>query len=288
MENVVLKETVNENPDFLMLCGELDEFLNQAIGGEKKREKYKKFNHADTMDYVVVVYDNGEPVGCGALRKYSEREIEIKRVFVREASRGQHIGGMILEALLLQAEKMSFQRMILETGVFLSASVCLYQQYGFEETENYGPYRDMPESLCMGRDIGEEAVYYCRGRQIAEDDLRELFASVGWLSAQYADRLVKVMKTAGTVISAWQGERLAGLIEVLDDGELTAYVHYLLVHPHFQHRGMASHMLEMVKKIYQDYLYLILLSEKAETIPFYERHGFSVIEASTPMQIKHL
>ncbi len=47
-------------------------------------------------------------------------------------------------------------------------------------------------------------------------------------------------------------------------------------------------MLEAVKKIYQDYLYLILLSEKADTIPFYEKHGFSVIGGSAPMQIKHL
>ncbi len=283
-----LRKTDCENPDFLKLCEELDLFLNSAIGGEEKREKYKKFNHADTMDYVIIAYGNKEPAGCGALRKYSEKEIEVKRVFVREAYRGQHIGSMILEELLLQAQKMSFQRMILETGVFLSASVHLYQQYGFEEMENYGPYQNMPESFCMGRDIGKEAICYCRSRQIAKEDLRELFASVGWLSAEYADRLVKVMKTAGTVISAWQDNRLVGLIEVLDDGELTAYVHYLLVHPQFQHRGIAAHMLEVVKKIYQDYLYLILLSEKKDTIPFYEKHGFTVIGDSTPMQIKCL
>lgn len=153
MKQVLLKQTENENMDFLMLCAELDDFLNHAIGGEEKREKYKKFNHTDTMDYVVIAYNNGEPAGCGALRKYSEREVEVKRVFVRESYRGQHIGSMILEALLSQAERMSFQRMILETGVFLSASVRLYQQYGFEAVDNYGPYQNMPESLCMGRDI---------------------------------------------------------------------------------------------------------------------------------------
>lgn len=148
-----LQKTDCGNPDFLKLCDELDIFLNHAIGGEKKREKYKKFNHADTMDCIIIVYVNNEPAGCGALRKYSEKEIEVKRVFVREIYRGKHIGGMIMEALIAQARRMNFQRMILETGVFLSASVHLYQQYGFEEIENYGPYRNMPESLCMGRDI---------------------------------------------------------------------------------------------------------------------------------------
>ncbi len=156
-----------ENPDFLKLCEELDNFLNSAIGGEEKREKYKKFNHADTMDYVIIAYVNREPAGCGALRKYSDKEIEVKRVFVRETYRRKHIGSMIIEALIMQAEQMGFQRMILETGVFLSASVHLYQQYGFEVIENYGAYQNMPESLCMGRDIGKEAIYYCRSRQIA-------------------------------------------------------------------------------------------------------------------------
>lgn len=153
MENIIVRQVSHDNQDFVMLCGELDEFLNEAIGGEEKREKYKKFNHTDTMDYVVIAYNNAEPIGCGALRKYSEKEVEVKRVFVRETYRGKHIGSMIIEALIAQAQRMNFQRIILETGVFLSASVHLYQRYGFEKMENYGPYQNMPESLCMGRDI---------------------------------------------------------------------------------------------------------------------------------------
>lgn len=285
---IVLKQTDYGNPDFLLLCGELDIFLNLAIGGEEKREKYKQFNHPDTMDFVVLAYDGDNPVGCGALRRYNEEEIEVKRLFVRESHRGAHIGALILEKLIAEAKQMSYKRMILETGVFLSLSVRLYERYGFEKTANYGVYQNMPESLCMSRSIEEDTVYYCTGRWIAEQDLRELFDSVGWLSAKYADRLVKVVKNAGTVISAWHKQKLVGLIEVLDDGELTAYVHYLLVHPQYQHRGIAAHMLDAVKYRYKDYLYLILLSEKESTIPFYEKYGFAVIEGSTPMQIRNL
>lgn len=287
-EQVILKQVDHEDIDFLSLCKELDLFLDQAIGGADKREKYKGFNQTDSMDYVVVAYVDHKPVGCGALRQYSEEEIEVKRVFVQEAFRGAHIGALILEDLVSCAKQMAYKRMILETGAFLSLSVRLYERYGFERIENYGAYKDMPESLCMGRGIGEDAVYYCTGRWIAADDLRELFASVGWLSAQYADRLVKAVQKAGTVISAWQDQKLIGLIEVLDDGELTAYIHYLLVHPQYQHRGIAGHMLDAVKLIYQDYLYLILLSEKQSTIPFYEKYDFALIEGSTPMQIRHL
>lgn len=153
MNEIRLQQVDNENKDFMFLCGELDEYLNEAIGGESKREKYKKFNHLDTMDYVVVAYHNETAVGCGALRKYSEEEIEVKRVFVREEYRGKNIGRRILENLILQAGKRGFRRMLLETGEFLQASVRLYSRYGFAKIENYGAYKNMKESLCMALEI---------------------------------------------------------------------------------------------------------------------------------------
>lgn len=148
---VILQQVPCDHPDFLTLCQELDRFLNRAIGGEDKREKYTKFNVLATMDHVVLAYDGQTAVGCAALRRYSEQEVEVKRVFVRKSYRGRNIGGQMLSHLITQAEKMGFQYMLLETGEFLSASVRLYQRYGFEQIKNYGAYKDMPESLCMGR-----------------------------------------------------------------------------------------------------------------------------------------
>lgn len=151
--SITLQQTPYDHPDFLQLCSELDQFLNWAIGGEDKREKYKKYNHPDTMDYVVIAYDGQYAAGCAALRKYSETEIEVKRVFVREPYRGRNIGGRMLAHLIERAQEMGYKHMLLETGAFLDASVRLYKRYGFEQIENYGDYKDMPESLCMGRDI---------------------------------------------------------------------------------------------------------------------------------------
>lgn len=285
---IEIREVECDSADFSLLCGELDVFLNHAIGGEEKREKYKQFNHTDTMDFVTVAYDHEKPVGCGALRKYSEKETEVKRVFVREEYRGKNIGGMLLESLIAQAEKTGFERLLLETGAFLGASVRLYQRYGFERIPNYGVYQDMPESLCMGRDIGEEAVIYCVGRHIEAEELKALYTSVGWKSGQYADRLLQSFETTGMVMSAWCGFKLAGLVEVLDDKGVTAYVHYLLVDPFYQGKGIGAHLMEAVKEQYKDYLYIVLSCENRDVIPFYQKLGFSVIEGSTPMQINRL
>lgn len=150
---ITLQQVSSSHPDFLQLSRELDGFLNTAIGGEDKREKYKKFNHLDTMDHVVLAYDGKTAIGCAALRRYSGHEVEVKRVFVRESHRGCGIGGRLLSHLISQAKSMGFSYMLLETGEFLAASVHLYRRCGFSQIDNYGAYKNMPESLCMGREI---------------------------------------------------------------------------------------------------------------------------------------
>lgn len=157
MNHITLKQVSYDCTDFIDLCNQLDQFLNLAIGGESKREKYKKFNHLDTMDYVVIAYDNNIPIGCAALRKYSEKSIEVKRVFVQEKYRGQHIGSTLLKNLIMYAKTSGYERMLLETGDFLKASLQLYSSYGFERIPNYGAYAGMTESLCMAKDIQENS-----------------------------------------------------------------------------------------------------------------------------------
>lgn len=284
-ENIIIREVHNDNEDFIRLCGELDSYLNIAIGGEDKREKYKKYNHLETMDYVALVYDGGNAVGCGALRSYSDAEIEVKRVFLREDYRGRNIGGMLFKNLVGKAEELGFRRMILETGLFLEASVRLYRRFGFERIPNYGAYEKMEESYCMGREIGANAVIYCVGRRATREQLYQLFHSVGWMSARYVDRMEKAFHNAGMVATAWRQDRLVGLTEVLDDGELTAYMHYLLVEPKEQGKGIGRHLVEMVKEHYKNYLYLVVISEKKEVAVFYEKTGFEAEEDGTVLQI---
>ena len=74
------------------------------------------------------------------------------------------------------------------------------------------------------------------------------------------------------------------MILVLDDGELVAYMHYVLVHPDYQGRGIAGKMMEMVKEKYKDYLYIEIMPEESRNAAFYEKHGFHAMEDGVPMQ----
>lgn len=131
-------------------------------------------------------------------------------------------------------------------------------------------------------------IEYKNEKQFDEQQLKELFESVGWISANYSKRLVKSLANSDTVISAWKGKKLIGLVNAIDDGELTAYVHYLLINPEYQNMGVGKELLGRIKKVYEGYLYLILTSEAKELLPFYQKMGFQVVEGAVPMVLQTL
>ena len=49
--------------------------------------------------------------------------------------------------------ELGYNRMVLETGELLAESCAVYKKLGFQVIPNYGPYEDMPESLCMAKDL---------------------------------------------------------------------------------------------------------------------------------------
>ena len=76
--------------------------------------------------------------------------------------------------------------------------------------------------------------------------LQDLFLSVKWESGKHPEKLVIAMQNSGRVFSAWDNKKLIGLINVLDDKIMTAYVHFLLVNPHYHGKGIGKELLRMV------------------------------------------
>jgi len=117
--------------------------------------------------------------------------------------------------------------------------------------------------------------------------LQELFQSVEWLSANYPERLKRALDHCETVFTAWDGTKLIGLINAIDDGELTAYVHYLCVSPKYQGMGIGSKLLEFVKEKYKNYLYIILIAENEPLVEFYQKNHFDNINGRYVMMIQN-
>jgi putative acetyltransferase len=89
-----------------------------------------------------------EAVGCGALVDQSEYG-EVKRMYVRPASRGMGIGEALLAALAAQARLRGLRLLRLETGVSQPEALRLYERCGFRRRAPFGAYRADPLSLFM-------------------------------------------------------------------------------------------------------------------------------------------
>ena len=107
-------------------------------------------------------------------------------------------------------------------------------------------------------------ITYTEEKIFTQKNVEELFLSVGWVSGQYPSRLYKALMNSSTVITAWHNEKLVGLVRVLDDSEMVAYMHYVLVNPQYHGQGIAGKMIEMIKEKYKDYLYIEVMPEESK------------------------
>lgn len=128
-------------------------------------------------------------------------------------------------------------------------------------------------------------IAYTEEKKFTKEQVEALFLSVGWVSGQYPQRLFKALMHSSTVLTAWDGEELVGLVRVLDDSELVAYMHYVLVRPDHQGQGIAGEMIRRVKKKYKNYLYIEIMPEESKNAAFYERFGFQKMEDGVAMQL---
>ena len=145
--------TDGRNKDFIENCRLLDMDLDRRVGKIIKRDKYKKYNQLDEIQEAIIIYQNNKVIGGGAIRRYDDENIELKRVFVHTEYQGQGIGCKLVSLLIEWAEELGYKRIVLETGKLLVESCAVYKKLGFEVIANYGPYVNMPDSLCMAKDL---------------------------------------------------------------------------------------------------------------------------------------
>lgn len=129
------------------------------------------------------------------------------------------------------------------------------------------------------------SIQYKRTKEFDPKQLEQLFLSVKWQSGKHPEKLVVAFQNSTRVISAWDNDRLVGLIRGLDDGIWQATIDCLLVHKEYQRQGIASALLEMLKEDYKDFYYLDVVPDEEKNVPFYQKHGFSIMPGGTAMQI---
>lgn len=108
---------------------------------------------ADMAVFVLVRDDEGVAVGCGGLRRIDDACGEVKRMYVRPASRGSGAADAVLDALDAHARALGWTHLRLETGDRQPDAVAFYRRQGFERITNFGEYAGVDSSLCFEREL---------------------------------------------------------------------------------------------------------------------------------------
>jgi putative acetyltransferase len=90
---------------------------------------------------LLLSWHNEEPAGCVALRKFSGKTCEMKRLFIKSHLRGYGYGRQLAEEAIRQARKIGYRWMVLDTIGSMQAAIGLYISLGFTEIL---PYRYNP------------------------------------------------------------------------------------------------------------------------------------------------
>ena len=143
--------TNSENPDFINLVKQLDAYLKIMDGAE--HDFYNQFNNIDVLKNVVVVSVDKKAVGCGAIKKFDNTSLEVKRMFVSKDDRGKGVAQKVLQELETWAKELGYKKCVLETGKRQLEAVKFYQKCNYKVIENYGQYKEMENSVCFEKTL---------------------------------------------------------------------------------------------------------------------------------------
>ena len=110
-------------------------------------------------DFVVVTLD-GEPCGCGGVRRIDDAiesgeplaRFEVKHIWLAPWTRGQGAGRRLLDELERRAIELGARRLVLDTHESLEAAGHLYRTSGYTSV---APYNDNPNAThWYAKDVG--------------------------------------------------------------------------------------------------------------------------------------
>ena len=144
---ITLIRTNSDNKDFQELVRELDIDLKTRDGEE--HSFFAQFNKIDTIKYVVIAYYKDKAVGCGAVKEYAHKTMEVKRMFVKDEYRSKGIATFVLLELEKWTHELGYTKCILETGIKQPEAIRLYTKNNYSVIPNYGQYAGIDNSVCM-------------------------------------------------------------------------------------------------------------------------------------------
>jgi ribosomal protein S18 acetylase RimI-like enzyme len=104
--------------------------------------------YASPSGRLLLCFLGDDLAGCIALRRIDATTCEMKRLYVRPAFRGKHLGRNMAEEIIREARVIGYTLMKLDTLPAMTEAIKLYTSLGFKTTK---PYRlnPVPGALFM-------------------------------------------------------------------------------------------------------------------------------------------
>src|SRR5262245_44410292 len=116
--------------------------------------------HAFSVDKLVregvvffLPWCDGQPAGCGGLKLFGAEYGEVKRMYVRPVYRGLGLGKAMLHHVAEYARARRVDVVRLETGIYQTEAIGLYEAFGFQRRGPFGDYKEDPMSIYFEKPI---------------------------------------------------------------------------------------------------------------------------------------
>ena len=117
-------------------------------------------------------------------------------------------------------------------------------------------------------------IEYKEGVVFSKEQLAELFLTDNWNSGKHPAKLFRAVSGSDYQLSAWDGEKLAGFVNAIDDGCMTCFIVFFIVDPNYQKQGIGTYLLQKTLDHYKTFNRRITTTE-IDNINFYKKIGFS-------------
>jgi GNAT superfamily N-acetyltransferase len=105
-------------------------------------------DYAPPGGVLLLARDAEGALGCVGLRRHDPASGEIKRMYVRSRGRGTGLGRRLAVAVIEEAKRRGYRRLLLDTLPKLTTAISLYRSLGFREIGPYLP-SPTPGAICF-------------------------------------------------------------------------------------------------------------------------------------------
>ena len=142
-----------DTEDSTALIAELEGYL-APLYPKESRHGYSVEKLLKEQVAFFILRRDGSAAGCGGVKLFGSEYGEVKRMYVRPQFRGLGLAKLMLDHLETYARERGVGLLRLETGIYQSEAIGLYERMGFRSIPPFGEYREDPLSRFYEKQIG--------------------------------------------------------------------------------------------------------------------------------------